>query len=646
MNYLPVLSEWSHWVWLLVLNHLWQATIFFLITLMASLLVRRGPARARYLLWLVASLKFAVPSAVIIFMLGAVGVDVQSIFSSSYHSAPTFHYLTPVVSPLVIPDSYLPSATKAAPTSKVSSNTLSEAEGLSLTLVTCFVWFAGGTLFFWRWLKRRREVARAVKRGHLVCSGREWEALLSVTSWLGFTRRIKLVATSEVREPGVWGVFAPTVLLPEAISNQLDDDELKALLTHEMAHVLRWDNLVSNLNMILCCVFWFNPILWLIDHWLLKEREEACDDVVLTWTGAGETYASSIKKIYRFCLSAHISGLSAAGGSKLRHRLDRILNGRAGKRFSFAHRILVALVMFGSIVLTILAGMAPAETFIARTNSVFRQEVNNLGVQTISRERTECAETTLKPCTKPPTAAIAAESSLGRVVVRSTVNSPLETGTATIANPNQKPLSKPPEAIMAKANEERAPVFQSSHASDLKRFTGRYAVDPSVMENFVLDVNVEDGELWLKPSHAEKRRLLAQSVVEYIDSKSPNTRINFNLDSMGNVESLTLRGWGPTIVAPHMVLPAPSREGNVTFTLDNFSDARIVAVAGTFNGWNQSQYLFARNGGQWVCRINLPPGKYQYKFIVDGNWLVDPNNPIVVHDRRGFENSELTVHLN
>ncbi len=197
--------------------------------------------------------------------------------------------------------------------------------------------------------------------------------------------------------------------------------------------------------------------------------------------------------------------------------------------------------------------------------------------------------------------------------------------------------------LAAKPVLEQVPVIQSAHAVDLKKFVGRYAVDPGVMENFVLDVSLEDGELWLKPSHAGKRRLIAQSVVDYLDSGSPNTRISFTFDPTGNIESLKLRGWGPTIVALRLVLPAPSREGNITFKLNDFPDARIVAVAGSFNGWNQSQYLFERAGNEWICRISLPPGRYQYKFIVDGNWLVDPHNPTVVHDDRGIENSQLIV---
>lgn len=88
-------------------------------------------------------------------------------------------------------------------------------------------------------------------------------------------------------------------------------------------------------------------------------------------------------------------------------------------------------------------------------------------------------------------------------------------------------------------------------------------------------------------------------------------------------------------------MPPPSLKGNVTFRLRGFPDARVVAVAGDFNRWNQSQFLFAKEGGDWVCRVDLPAGTYQYKFIVDGNWLTDPNNPKVVHDVRGFENSLL-----
>ena len=643
MSYLQVFSEWSNWAWRLALNHLWQATIFFVIALLASLLLRRGPARARYLIWLAASIKFAVPSAVIILALSGAGIKVESILDSTHHSTPTFHYITPMVSPVVMPASYL-TATKPVQSLKSPSNeSPAPLSGSPVPLVMCIVWLLGAASFFYGWLKRRRQVSSAIEAGRIIGAGREWEALTKVTSWLGITRRIDLIVTPEVKEPGVWRVFGPILLLPEAISSQLNDEELETLMMHEMAHVLRWDNLVSNLNMVLCCVFWFNPIIWLIDTCLLKEREEACDEVVLRWSGAGEIYASSIKKIYRFCLSSRVSGLSAAGGSKLKHRLERVMANRTGERFSLAHKLLVVTVIVGSVILSVIAGMPPAEKVVAETNTVLQQAANGLVQQRVPRERKECDDPDVKKCVPSTSTAIAAESELGHVVVRSDPNAPLQAGTAAIAHLNEQPATAVSDVLAAKPVLEQVPVIQSAHAVDLKKFVGRYAVDPGVMENFVLDVSLEDGELWLKPSHAGKRRLIAQSVVDYLDSESPNTRISFTFDPTGNIESLKLRGWGPTIVALRLVLPAPSREGNITFKLNDFPDARIVAVAGSFNGWNQSQYLFERAGNEWICRISLPPGRYQYKFIVDGNWLVDPHNPTVVHDDRGIENSQLIV---
>jgi 1,4-alpha-glucan branching enzyme len=91
------------------------------------------------------------------------------------------------------------------------------------------------------------------------------------------------------------------------------------------------------------------------------------------------------------------------------------------------------------------------------------------------------------------------------------------------------------------------------------------------------------------------------------------------------------------------VLPSPSLKGNTTFKLKGYPDASIVTVAGSFNNWNQSQYIFGREGDVWICRVDLEPGKHAYKFIVDGNWLLDPDNPNTEDDDYGVKNSVIIV---
>lgn len=64
--------------------------------------------------------------------------------------------------------------------------------------------------------------------------------------------------------------------------------------------------------------------------------------------------------------------------------------------------------------------------------------------------------------------------------------------------------------------------------------------------------------------------------------------------------------------------------------------AKEVYVAGDFNDWilNDNSRM-RRDGGRWVAKINLKPGKYHYQFFIDGGWVEDPNNPVKELDQHG-----------
>ncbi|HET6891617.1 MAG TPA: DUF3471 domain-containing protein [Pyrinomonadaceae bacterium] len=183
-------------------------------------------------------------------------------------------------------------------------------------------------------------------------------------------------------------------------------------------------------------------------------------------------------------------------------------------------------------------------------------------------------------------------------------------------------------------------------AIKLQDYVGRYQADPSMVENFILDVFVEKDQLWIKPSHSPKSQLAAKSADSFVIT-AVNGPITFNRDAKGLVESLTLvqspaSGTKP-LIAKKLTLPSPSLKGNTTFRLKGHPNARVVAVAGSFNDWNQSQVLCGKEGDEWVCRIDLAPGKYTYKFIIDGDWILDPANPDTEDDERGITNSVLVV---
>jgi CubicO group peptidase (beta-lactamase class C family)/outer membrane lipoprotein-sorting protein len=83
--------------------------------------------------------------------------------------------------------------------------------------------------------------------------------------------------------------------------------------------------------------------------------------------------------------------------------------------------------------------------------------------------------------------------------------------------------------------------------------------------------------------------------------------------------------------------------GNTTFRLDGYSNARLVTLAGDFNGWNELSIPLRRKDGVWTGIVELTPGTHHYKFIVDGVWIPDPANPVVSKD--GFHNSVIEIKL-
>lgn len=54
--------------------------------------------------------------------------------------------------------------------------------------------------------------------------------------------------------------------------------------------------------------------------------------------------------------------------------------------------------------------------------------------------------------------------------------------------------------------------------------------------------------------------------------------------------------------------------------------AQSVVVAGDFTAWQEGALSLKKSkSGEWKKTVSLPPGRYEYRLIVDGNWCDDPN---------------------
>jgi enterochelin esterase-like enzyme len=215
---------------------------------------------------------------------------------------------------------------------------------------------------------------------------------------------------------------------------------------------------------------------------------------------------------------------------------------------------------------------------------------------------------------------------------------------------------KPEPKISARAVRDRQPVARSSiHRKAiataevkvaptlLRQYVGRYELDPKFAHDFVLYVSVKDGSLWIKPSYLRARQLMAESESRFYDSEIPDLHLAFIKDKNGNVTGLTLNSGQRETRVKKMPPPVPSITGNTTFKLTGHTDAEAVAIYGSFNNWIQTKNYCAREGDGWVCRIDLAPGKYSYRFLVDGVGLIDPTNPATEDDGQGHTDSVIVI---
>lgn len=89
--------------------------------------------------------------------------------------------------------------------------------------------------------------------------------------------RDNIFICDEVKSPFIMGVFRPEIYLP----SDMESEQRDYVLSHELAHLKRHDNLWKPLGFIILSVYWFNPVMWLAYILLCRDIESACDEKVI-----------------------------------------------------------------------------------------------------------------------------------------------------------------------------------------------------------------------------------------------------------------------------------------------------------------------------------------------------------------------------
>ncbi|MEI9890511.1 MAG: M56 family metallopeptidase [Caulobacteraceae bacterium] len=316
----------------LLLDHLWQSTLFAAAAGLLALALHANAARVRFWVWFAAAAKFLAPFVLIT--------------SASAWLAAHLHAQTPAPVRLDLAQAVLAPMTAAGPAHVLAPLAPAPADLRLLGLA----WVLGSVaILSWRavqWLSLRKALAGA--------------------SPLPLPSPLPAVAAQARGGPAVVGFLRPMLVLPRGLTERLTPAELEAVLEHELHHARRADNLLALPLLMAQALFWFHPLIWGIGRRMLAERERACDEAVVQSGIDAETYARGLLEVCRLQIEPSPAFAAGMTGANLKLRIRRIMSDRTARPLGGAGWGLLATGVSAALAAPVLGGVFVAPAAAAR----------------------------------------------------------------------------------------------------------------------------------------------------------------------------------------------------------------------------------------------------------------------------------------
>jgi uncharacterized protein (TIGR03435 family) len=335
-------------------NHLWQSTAFAAMAALVALTLKKNDARARYRVWLAASLKFMAPFAVLVAM--------------GSHLKPSAQPAVPPSRLLLIEQIGLPFGMPIASYAAVKP-AASASDGMHLSVVLFVLWLGGAVFILIRWLAQWQRAACLIHQARPITEGVVAEAVRRLANQAGIQTSVRIVSSQAPFEPGVFGWLRPVLFLPEGIEKHLSAAQFEAVIAHEISHVRRRDNLFAAVHALVEAVFWFHPLVWWIGARLLEERERACDEEVLARGSQPAAYAKGILRTCRLYLESSSPCMSGVTGADLKERILRITSQMKARNLGPGRKALLALAAALAVMAPVVFGLLRAPAVRAQSQA-------------------------------------------------------------------------------------------------------------------------------------------------------------------------------------------------------------------------------------------------------------------------------------
>lgn len=201
---------------------------------------------------------------------------------------------------------------------------------------------------------------------------------------LGLSKDGKITVQSYLKTPAVRGLVKPEILLPNFEDSEITDESLYYVILHELAHFKRGDLLVNYALLILQCLYWFNPLVWLLFKFIREDMEILNDSYVLGKIDKSKSknYAVSLVEVLSHSKNISVVPRMVCMVDNVKNVERRIKMIKLGENFK-KHKVIISVVSLTIIALISTLFLTSSKENISNDDAAIAiaQSINSDGIQ-------------------------------------------------------------------------------------------------------------------------------------------------------------------------------------------------------------------------------------------------------------------------
>lgn len=212
---------------------------------------------------------------------------------------------------------------------------------------------------------------RSIKRSALPLQNQQVKTIYyNCLKELKISHPVSVYSTAFLKSPVLIGIIHPRIYIPIHLISELNPDDMRFMLLHELQHYRHKDTFIGFLMVISNILYWFNPFVWYTLKEILCDREIACDSAVLQMISADEYQAYGTTLInFAEKISSFSSPLAVGMSGNFRQMKRRILNIAVFRKETLYQKMRALIIYL--VISAVFIGCTPILSIDASTQSVY-----------------------------------------------------------------------------------------------------------------------------------------------------------------------------------------------------------------------------------------------------------------------------------